>query len=70
MNTSRNRLSGSSQQHDMTVFAGRPCINRKGSTRFELPSGCLSAESLLEKKQMRERVQACIERLETELKKC
>ena len=69
MNTSRNRLQQikSAARHEQFSLDDH-ASTENGSTRFELPSGCLSAEELLEKKQMRERVQACIERLETEFK--
>ena len=67
INTSRNRLQQikSAARHEQFSLDDHASTGN-GSMRFELASDCPSAEEQLEKKEMQERVQACIERLETE----
>ena len=69
MNTSRNRLQQikTAAQHEQFSLDDQ-ISTENGSMRFELASDCPSAEEQLEKKEMQERVQGCIEKLETEFK--
>jgi len=69
MNASRNRLQQikSAAQHEQFSLDDH-VSTENGSIRFELASDCPSAEEQLETKEMQERVQGCIERLETEFK--
>ncbi len=69
MNTSRNRLQQikSAAQHEQFSLDDH-VSTEDGSIRFELASDCPTAEEQLEKKEMQERVQCCIETLETEFK--
>jgi RNA polymerase sigma-70 factor (ECF subfamily) len=69
MNTSRNRLQQIRTKLSHEQFSlDDPLSTESGSVRFELASDCPSAEEQLEKKEMQERVQLCIEALETEFK--
>jgi RNA polymerase sigma-70 factor (ECF subfamily) len=69
MNTSRNRLQQIRTKLSHEQFSlDDPVSTKNGSIKFELASDRPSAEEQLEKKEMREKVHACIETLETEFK--
>src|SRR5574340_741208 len=69
MNTARNRLEQirSAARHEQFSLDDH-IATENGSVRFEPASDCPSAEEQLEKKELQERVQGCIEKLETEFK--
>jgi len=69
INTSRNRLQQNRTKLSHEQFSlDDPIITDSGSMRFELASDCPSVAEQLEKKEMQDRVQVCIEALETEFK--
>ena len=69
INASRNRLQQIKTKLSHEQFSlDDPLLTDSGSVRFELSSDSPSAEEQLEKKEMQERVQNCIETLETEFK--